>query len=444
MYVRRRCRGSSGKDKENVNFIHVQTLNRVISMKAEIIAVGTELLSPHHVDTNSLYMTGELNGAGWELRRKTIVGDGVEDIAGAIKSALGRSELVILSGGLGPTEDDRTRAAAALALGRNMTRSGKILEELRRRFAARGFKMNENNERQADVIDGAEVLNNPFGTAPGQWIENDGRYVALLPGPYRELKSIFEASVLPKLSILSGGRRMVSKLFHIANIPESELDARIAPLYTVYPDIEVTVLAGTRHGSVRISRWIDAGESAADVEELGKKIHAELGNAVFSTSGETMEEVVGRLLRKSGKTLAVAESCTSGMFGALITGVPGSSDYFRGGVLCYSNDAKMNLCGVSRETLAGHGAVSAETAEELARGVRKALICDIGISVTGIAGPDGGSVEKPVGLVYFGLSDGVNTENRRRVMPGDRESVRERSAYFALSMLRDFLLKSEP
>ncbi|MCL2878504.1 MAG: CinA family nicotinamide mononucleotide deamidase-related protein, partial [Acidobacteria bacterium] len=344
---------------------------------------------------------------------------------------------------LGPTEDDRTRAAAALALGRKTERSGEILEELRRRFAARGFKMNNNNERQADVIDDAEVLDNPFGTAPGQWIENSGRYVALLPGPYRELKSIFETSVLPRLRILSGGRRMVSKLFHVTGVPESELDARIAPLYTAYPGIEVTVLAGTRHGSVRISRWIDGGESAADVEELGKRIQAELGDAVFSTSGETMEEVAGRLLRKSGKTLAVAESCTSGILGALITGVSGSSDYFRGGVLCYGNDAKMKLCGVPPETLARHGAVSAETAEALALGVKNALSSDIGISITGIAGPGGGSPEKPVGLVYFGLSDGVHTESRRRVMPGDRESVRERSAYFALSMLREFFLKPE-
>ena len=411
-------------------------------MKAEIIAVGTELLSPDHVDTNSLYMTGELNGAGWEVRRKTIVGDSLADIADAVRSALGRAELVIICGGLGPTEDDRTRAATALALGRETARNGEIIEELRRRFAARGFKMNENNERQADVIDGAEVIDNPFGTAPGQWIENGGRHVALLPGPYRELKSIFEASVLPRLRVLSGGRRMVSKLFHITGVPESELDARIAPLYTAYPDIEVTVLAGTGHASVRISRRLDDGERAVDIEELGKKIQAELGDAVFSDSGEKMEDVAGRLLRKSGKTLAVAESCTSGMLGALITRVPGSSDYFLGGVLCYGNDAKMKLCGVPPETLEEHGAVSAETAKALAKGVKNALSSDIGISITGIAGPGGGSAEKPVGLVFFGLSDGVHTESRRRVMPGDRESIRERSAYFALSMLRDYFLKS--
>jgi len=413
------------------------------NMKVEIIAVGTELLSPDHIDTNSLYLAGELNGAGWEVRRKTVVGDGIEDIADAIREALARSELVVLSGGLGPTEDDRTRAAAAMALGRKMSRSEKIVEELRRRAAVRGFKMSINNERQADVIDGAEVLDNLSGTAPGQWIEHDGRCVVLLPGPPRELKPVFETFVLPKLRAAAGGRRMVSKLFHITGVPESELDARIEPLYTAYPDIEVTVLAGTRHSSVRISRWLDDGESAADVEELGAKIRAEIGNAVFSASGETMEEIVGRMLRESGKTLAVAESCTSGMLGALITRVPGSSDYFLGGALCYSDDAKMKLCGVAPETLAEYGAVSAQTAEALALGVKKALSSDLGISITGIAGPGGGSAEKPAGLVYFGISDGVYTKSRRRVMPGDRESVRERSAHFALSMLRDLLMKQE-
>ena len=408
-------------------------------MKAEIIAVGTELLSPDRIDANSLYLTGELNRVGWEVRRKTVVGDDLEDIADAIRAAISRSELVILSGGLGPTEDDRTRAATALALGRKTARNMEILEDLRRRFAVRGFKMNKNNEKQADVIDGAEAFDNPFGTAPGQWIENNGRYIALLPGPPRELKRIFEASVLPKLRAISGSRRLVSKLFHVTEVPESELDARIEPLCAGYADIEVTVLAGTGHSSVRLSRWFNDGENVAMIEELGEKIQAELGDAVFSTSGETMEEVVGRLLQKSGRTLAIAESCTSGILGMLITRISGSSDYFRGGVLCYGNDAKMKLCGVLPKTLAEHGAVSAETAEALALGVRSAFSSDIGISITGIAGPGGGSAEKPVGLVYIGVSDGVRTENRRRVIPGDRESVRERSAYLALSTLRGFL-----
>ncbi|MDR1728840.1 MAG: competence/damage-inducible protein A [Acidobacteriota bacterium] len=417
---------------------------------AEIVAVGSELLTPGHIDTNSLYLTGRLNDAGWEVHRKTVVGDGLEDIAEAVRTALGRSRLVVLSGGLGPTEDDRTRAAVARALGRTTSRSGDVLDRLRRRFAERGFPMTPINERQAEVIDGAEVLDNPHGTAPGQWLEDGDRLLALLPGPPRELRQVFEDGVLPRLRRLAGGRRLAVRTLHVTGVSESELDARLAPVYTSYPGVGTTVLAGMRHISVKLSRWVDAGAggdsvegatpAAPDLDELSARIQAEMGDAIFSTAGETMEEVVGRLLRESGKTLAVAESCTSGLLGASITRVPGSSDYFRGGILCYSDEAKMRLCGVAPETLAAHGAVSAETARELARGVRTALGSDIGVSITGIAGPGGGTDAKPVGLVYIGIADGERTLSRHRVMPGDRESVRERSAYLALSWLRRFLL----
>ena len=414
-------------------------------MKAEIIAVGSELLTPEHIDTNSLYMVGELNEAGWEVHHKAVVGDSIEDIVETIRIALGRSDLVLLSGGLGPTEDDRTRAAAARALGRSMHRSEAILDELRRRFAARGFTMTSINERQADVIDGAVVLDNPAGTAPGQWLQDHGHYLVLLPGPPHELRRVFENDVRPKVRKLADGRRLCRRSFHLIGVAESDLDARIAPLYTACPHIDTTILAGTRHISVHLCRWVEVGETvsgAEDLETLAAGIQAEMGDAIFSTSGETLEEVVGYLLRESGKTLSVAESCTSGMLGMTITRIPGSSDYFHGGVLCYSNDAKMKLCGVAPETLDTHGAVSAQTAEELARGVRAALGSDIGLSITGIAGPGGGSAEKPVGLVYIGLADSVHSEHHRRILPGDREAVRERSAYFALAQLRRYLLNS--
>ena len=423
-------------------------------MKAEIIAVGSELLTPEHIDTNSLYMVGELNEAGWEVHHKAIVGDSIEDIVETIRIALNRSDLVLLSGGLGPTEDDRTRAAAAQALGRSLHRSETILDELRRRFAARGFTMTSINERQADVIDGAVVLDNPAGTAPGQWLQDHGHYLVLLPGPPNELRKVFENDVRPKVRELADGRRLCRRSFHLIGVTESDLDARIAPLYTAYPHIDTTILAGTRGISVHLCRWIETGKTegrattapavAEDLEELAAGIQAEMGDAIFSTSGEALEEVVGRLLRKSGKTLAIAESCTSGMLGMTITRVPGSSEYFRGGVLCYSNDAKMKLCGVASETLDAHGAVSAQTAEELAQGVRAALGSDMGISITGIAGPGGGSAEKPVGLVYIGLADGVHSEHHRRIVPGDREGIRERSAYLALSQLRRYLLHGQP
>jgi nicotinamide-nucleotide amidase len=410
-------------------------------MKAEIIAIGSELLTPDNIDTNSLYLTQRLNEIGCPVHLKTIVGDELNDIVSILHTALQRSDLIILSGGLGPTEDDRTRAATAKVLQRPATIDEGILETLRQRFASRGFRMNKINEKQAEVILGAEILDNSFGTAPGMWIEEKGRYLVLLPGPPRELQSIFESKVLPKIRNLSGGAKLSYKSFHITGITESELDARIAPIYTAYPHVQTTVLAGTRHITVRLYRWIDPQENATDLDELAGKIEAEVGDAIFSTAGESMEEVVGKQLRASGQTLAVAESCTSGMLGMHITRISGSSEYFRGGVLCYSNEAKMELCGVPADLLQTHGAVSSEVAEALAQGVRHALHSSIGLSITGIAGPGGGSEEKPVGLVYIGLSDGKRVESRYRIMPGDRESIRERSTYLALSWLRRFLMK---
>jgi nicotinamide-nucleotide amidase len=412
-------------------------------MKAEIIAIGSELLTPDNIDTNSLYLTHQLNEAGWQVHLKTVVGDDREDIAAVLRAALQRSDLAILTGGLGPTEDDLTRPATAMVLNRPASIDETVLETLRQKFIARGFRMAKINEKQAEVIQGAEVLDNPLGTAPGMWIGEKGRYIVLLPGPPRELQRIFEETVLPKISKLGGEMRLASSSFHVTGITESELDSQIAPIYTRYPQVRTTILAGTRHIAVRMYRWTKSGERSADLEELALKIQATLGDAIFTTRGEAMEEVIGRQLRESGRTIAVAESCTAGMLGMHITRVPGSSSYFLGGVLCYSNEAKMELCGVPPELLQKHGAVSAEVAEALARGVRDALHSSIGLSVTGIAGPGGGTREKPVGLVYIGISDGTHTESRFRVMPGDRESIRERSTYLALSWLRRFLMRPD-
>jgi nicotinamide-nucleotide amidase len=408
-------------------------------IKAEIIAVGSELLTPDHIDTNSLYLTERLNEAGCQVSLKTVVGDDREDLALVLSSALLRSDLIVFSGGLGPTEDDLTRTAVASTLQRPLHRDDKILETLRQRFAMRGFRMAKINERQAEVIEGAEIIDNPLGTAPGMWIEEKGRHIILLPGPPRELKSMFE-TLLPKIIGRSGGLHLVHRTLHITGLAESELDSRIAPIYTAYPKIHTTVLAGTRHIAVRMFRWAKEGEIPSDLDELTAQIQTTVGEAVFSTSKESMEEVVGRLLQEKGETLAVAESCTAGMLGMYVTRVPGSSAYFKGGIVCYSNAAKVELCGVAPELLEGHGAVSAETAEALAVGVRKALHSSIGLAITGIAGPGGGSPEKPVGLVYIGMSDGRQTLSRHRIMPGDRESIRERSTYLALSWLRRLLL----
>ncbi len=411
-------------------------------MKAEIIAVGSELLTPDNVDTDSLYLTHRLNEAGVQVQLKTIVGDEQAVISDVLREALRRSDLTILTGGLGPTEDDLTRTAVAAELHRPLAIDNGILEILRQRFLARGFQMAKINERQAEVIAGAAILDNPYGTAPGMWLEEKGRYIVLLPGPPRELQAMFEQSVLPKIRSLSGGERLVYRSFHATGITESELDSQIAPIYKQYPQVQTTILAGTRHIAIRLYQWAKKETEPSDIEELAARIQAQLGDTIFTASGESMEEVIGRQLRESGQTIAVAESCTAGMLGMYITRVAGSSDYFKGGVLCYSNEAKMELCGVPPELLQQHGAVSGEAAEALARGVRNVLHSTIGLSITGIAGPGGGSPEKPVGLVYIGISDGRQTESRHRIMPGDRESIRERSTYLALSWLRRFLMRS--
>lgn len=409
-------------------------------MKAEIIAVGSELLTPDSSDTNSLYITRILNAVGCDVHLKTIVGDDQANIEGVLRQALQRSDLILFSGGLGPTMDDLTRSAVAEVLQRPLIRNELFLEELRRKFASRGFTMSKNNERQAEIIQGAEILDNKWGTAPGMWLEEGNRYIVLLPGPPRELQGIFEQHAVARIRKLCGEIRLAHRSFYITGMTESELDSQLAPIYTAYPDIRTTVLAGTRHIAVHLYQWTKDTDTG-DLDELAARIQEKIGTAIFSTRNESMEEVVGRMLRDSGKTIAVAESCTAGMLGMRLTRIPGSSEYFMGGIQCYTNTAKSELCNVPAELIQKHGAVSAEVAVALADGVRKALHASIGLSITGIAGPGGGSEEKPVGLVYIGISDGVHLENRHRIMPGDRESVRERSTYLALSWLRRFLIR---
>ncbi len=408
-------------------------------MKAEIIAVGSEMLTPDHLDTNSLFITEQLNEAGCEVHLKTVVGDAERDIAGILREALGRSDLIILTGGLGPTEDDLTRTAVAGVLKRALSVDSGLVEALRRRFASRGYRMPGINERQAQVIEGANILENPNGTAPGLWVEEGQIGIALLPGPPRELKPMIEKHILPWVRRRAGGRRLAGKIFYVTGMTESEVDSLVAPVYREYRMVQTIILAQPGHIALRMSQWVGPDKGSADLEELALRVRELLGDAVFSTDREALEVVVGRLLLESGQTLAVAESCTSGMIGTRITRVPGSSRYFLGGVMCYSNEVKERLCGVSTRTLEEHGAVSAQVAEELAVGVRGALCGSVGLSVTGIAGPDGGSSKKPVGLAFVGIADGSRVMHHRRIVPGDRETMRERTTYFALSSLRRFL-----
>ena len=411
------------------------------STKAEIIATGSELLGPDRLDTNSLFLTEKLNEAGFEVHLKTVVGDDEDSISRVMESALRRSSLIVLSGGLGPTEDDVTRQAVARVLGRRLRTDQNVIGVIRMRFASRGVIMPKINERQAQVIEGAQILSNPLGTAPGMWIETEGARIALLPGPPRELQTMFLQSVMPRLEACGSGRRLARRSLQIVGMTESEVDSYAAPLYKSCRDVETTILAGSAQISLHLSQWISPGEEPSRLEELAARLREGLGDAVYSDRGESLETVIGALLRERGHTLAVAESCTSGILAARLTRVPGSSDYFLGGILCYSDGIKRMLCGVSSEILEKHGAVSAETAEALARGVRRACDSSLGLSVTGIAGPGGGTGEKPVGLVFVGLADTNGSFSEKRLIPGDRESVRERAATLALARLRLFLLR---
>jgi len=411
-------------------------------VKAEIIAIGSELLTPDHIDTNSLKLTQVLNEAGVEVHLKSIVGDDESDMAALLRLALMRSDLIVFSGGLGPTEDDLTRQVVASALGRELRVDPELLESLRRRFASRGYRMAKNNERQAQVIEGAEILPNPIGTAPGMWLTAESTILVLLPGPPLELFPMFEKHALPRIRAMAGGRRLVTKSFLLTGLTESEADSRAAPLYRSYPGIRTTILANPGHIALRMRCWVGPGEEALDLDELAGRVRREFSTSIFTEEGKTLEEVVGQLLLERGLTVAVAESCTAGLLGMRLTRLPGSSGYFEGGVLCYSNEQKRRFCGVGPDTLQAHGAVSAETAEALARGVRERFGTSLGISITGIAGPAGGSREKPVGLVYVGLADTLRTLHFRRILPGDRDMIRERAAVFALSSLRSFVLES--
>jgi nicotinamide-nucleotide amidase len=410
------------------------------NMRAEIIAVGSELLTPDHCDTNSLLITERLNQAGFAVHLKSVVGDRSDDIAALVRAALRRSDFVVICGGLGPTEDDLTRRAVAGALGRQLSVNAPLLEQLRVLFARRGYPMRPINERQAEVIEGAEVLENAVGTAPGLWLQEGGVQIVLLPGPPRELSPMMENHVLPRALKLGAGRHLVKQSFRVLGMTESEVDSRIAPIYTQYPQVDTTILASRGYIGIRLHQWAGAWEQTGAIEDLACRIERALGSAIFTRTDDSLEEVVGRLLRQSGRTLAVAESCTAGMIGCAITRIPGSSDYFLGGILCYSDDIKERLCGVPGNLLCKHGAVSAEVAEALAEGVRLATGSSTGLSVTGIAGPGGGSPEKPVGLVYVGLADGSRVVNRRRVLPGDRALIRERASYAALAFLYQHII----
>jgi nicotinamide-nucleotide amidase len=408
-------------------------------MKAEIIAVGSELLTPYRLDTNSLYLTGELNKLGIRVIHKAVVGDSRDEMRSSFRHAMNRSELIVSCGGLGPTDDDRTRETVAEMLGRELHRNDEILRGIQERFRKFARTMPEINVRQAMVPEGAVILPNPRGTAPGLWIEAEGHIIILLPGPPAELKAIFEAEVSSRLARKGDSERLFSRDLRVTGLPESEVEQRVRPLYELYPDTETTILATPTGTQLHPRIWSrNAAQAEKLLDEIVSRMQLALGEHLFSTQGETLEDVVSRALTENRATIAVAESCTGGMLAERLTNVPGSSSYFLGGVVCYSNELKSSLVGVPADIIDSKGAVSSETALALADGIRKRTGATLGIGITGIAGPAGGTPEKPVGLVHIGISDERGTRERATRFPGDRERIRFQATQQALDTVRRY------
>ena len=414
-------------------------------MKSEIIAVGSEMLTPHRQDTNSLYLTRKLNEIGVSVAFKSIVGDRRHDLLHAIRIALGRVDIVIAMGGLGPTEDDLTREAAAEALGLPLRREATQVAALHARAAAWRISMPPNNLKQADVLEGATLLPNANGSAPGQWLDivfnGYRKLVILLPGPPHECRPLFDSECLPRLKDTIPTRAIATRTLKAAMIAESQADKILAPIYTTYTDVETTVLAHAGDLQFTLICTKPTPEEAQErVDELAGRIEEALEDWLYSSQGDSLEQIVLYYLGLRQSTLAVAESCTGGMIAQRITSVPGSSRSFLGGAIVYSDALKSAFAGVPADLIAQHGAVSAEVAKALAHGIRLRAGATIGLGVTGLAGPGGGTEAKPVGLVHIAVSDAQKTESMERTFRGDRRRIREWTSQQALDMVRRRLM----
>ena len=412
-----------------------------MSMNAEIIAVGSELLTLARLDTNSLWLTGELNALGVEVTRKTVVGDDRDGLADAVRSALTRADLLILTGGLGPTEDDVTREAVALALDRKLIFSASRCAAIGQRFARSGRQMAEINRRQAYLLEGAEELPNPNGTAPGQWLDLGGKMLALLPGPPREMKPMFGSQCLARLKARVPEARIATRFYRVAGMGESDVDQRIAPIYKRYANPVTTILAAA--GDIQIhlrAQAASAGQADALAGEVGEQILTELGERVYSTDGSTLQAIVGAALKRRGETIAVAESCTGGLLGARITTVPGASEWFLGGFLVYSKRMKMRLLGLDEALVEQHGVVSEAVATAMADSTRDRTGATWAVSITGEAGPESSTGVAP-GTIWIGVAGPDKVEARVFRSAGDREWVRMHAVQTALNLLRLRLAK---
>jgi nicotinamide-nucleotide amidase len=415
-------------------------VKKEIPGRVEIIAVGSELLTPHFQDTNSLYLSARLNDLGWTVAFKTIVGDDKEDLCWRLREALRRTELVMVMGGLGPTGDDITREAMAKALGRELVLHTDVLKKIKDRFRKRLLAMPRANRKQAFIIRGATVLPNENGTAPGQLLKVRGKKVVLLPGPPHELKPMCEESLWPILG-KEGGGHLSKAVLKATGLTESEVEALISDLYPKRADLGLTILASP--GQIEVHLWAFSAGSRALAENKLRRLKSgiirRLQSHVFSEAGESLEQIVGLLLKKQKKTLAVAESCSGGLISHRLTNVPGSSEYFLEGAVAYSNAAKVDVLAVPPDLIEAHGAVSFPVARAMASGIRRRARADLGLAVTGIAGPTGGTPEKPVGLVFTALAWPGGTEVQKNLFLGKREQVKLQSAQKALDMVRRHL-----
>ena len=415
-------------------------------MKACILAIGSEMLTPFRVDTNSLFITDRLNAIGYDVRLKAVVADDVGELARVIGSALGWADLIVVTGGLGPTEDDMTRDAVARVLEIALDVDETIVERIRERFERRGMTMPEINRRQAMVPRGADVLDNPNGTAPGLWLEQGGTALVLLPGPPREMKPMLEAVIAERLAPNSKGSGLFRRVLKITGRAESDVDAQAQPVYGRWAaqpvPISTTILAVL--GQIELHLTAQASNKAdaeAALDAAVQELQGVLGPAVYSVDGRALEMVVGDLLREHKMTIAVAESCTGGLLASRLTDVPGSSEYVDRGVVCYSNQSKTDLAGVPQALILEHGAVSEAVAKAMADGIRSRAGTNVGIGITGIAGPGGGTPEKPVGTVAVAVT--VDDEVRVRTFQfiGSREMVKFQAAQSALNMTRLMVLR---
>ncbi len=413
-------------------------------MRAEILAVGSELLTPLRSDTNALWLTERLLEAGIEVGARTTVADDAALLESAFRAALSRADVVLATGGLGPTEDDLTREAAAAALGRGLQRKVELVEQLKARFARFGRVMSPVNEKQADLIDGARALPNARGTAPGQLVEEGPRLLALLPGPPGEMQPMVLEQVLPELRRRSGGALLRTRVLRIASMGESDVDAALAPVYKTFRNPRTTILSGAGQVELHlVAEGRSEAELEARLEELAAALRERLPGRIYSEDGRELPEVVAGLLRERGLRLALAESCTGGLAAARLTSVPGASHFLERGFVTYSNAAKSELLGVAPGLIAEHGAVSEPVARAMAEGALQRAGVQVGAAVTGVAGPDGGTAEKPVGTVYLALAGALGPRLRRAHFPGDRERVRQQSVQALLEMLRRALLRLE-